>query len=349
VIPRIRTRRRAFTLVELMLVVALMAVLVALSTGAYFRIRASELVRATEATESKLNTLLDKRWKAVRTQATDDLNANTPASLAVMAFAGNDKDRARVVMTYLKLKNEFPTTVAEACAPIKIGTVVVYQPRSVFTSQFGAPDITGTPPMGLGTPEESAALFYLAITATGNRGETAGPDGTANQTGDVNITFTPVGGTQTSKPMRAYMDSWGNPIIFVRQAYQPELNSPPYVQAGVLARDMADPPIRTGQQGKLMTWTPAGLTAFWAIVSANQYQYSGFPNATSFPTTGGYPADTSGAWNWVPTVISAGPNKNVVKPPTGTGNPWDSTSPDGLFGGDNIVSYRLRREGNRGD
>jgi prepilin-type N-terminal cleavage/methylation domain-containing protein len=334
VIPRIRTRRRGFTLVELLLVVALMAVLVALSTGAYFRIRASQLVRATEATESKLNTLLDKRWKAVRTQATDDLNANTPASQAVLTFAGNDKDRARVIMTYLKFKNEFPTTVTEACTPITIGTTVVYQPRSVFTSQFGGAGATGT-----GTPEESAALFYLAVTATGNRGETAGPDGTQQQTGDVSLTVTSPSGTQAIKPMRAFMDSWGNPIMFVRQAYQPELNSPPYVQAGAVARDMADPPVRSGttQPGKLTTltttWTTANLTAFWALVSANQYQYSGFPNATSFPTTGGYPADTSGAWNWVPTVVSKGPNKS-----------WDN-----IFDQDNIVSYRLRREGNRGD
>jgi prepilin-type N-terminal cleavage/methylation domain-containing protein len=329
VIHRTVARRRGFTLVELLLVVALMAVLVALSTGAYFRIRASELVRATEATESKLNTLMDKRWTAIRDQADSDLKTGTPAVGAVLQFAGNDKDRARTIWTYLKFKNEFPTTVTEACSPVTLPTgFVVFQPRSVFTQQFGGAGTTGT-----NTPEESAAVFYLALTATGNRGETVGPDGTQQQTGDVSVSVTPPSGTQAVKTMRAYMDSWGNPIMFVRMASTDEVNNSPYVRTtGSANKDFLDP------LGKLLTpsasWTAppstpsptSMLDLFWAKVMQNHIKAG--MGTLNLETSYSVPAR-----NWVPTVISMGPNKK-----------WD-----GFFDEDNIVSYRLRREGNRGD
>lgn len=328
-IHRTVARRRGFTLVELMLVVALMAVLVALSTGAYFRIRASELVRATEATESKLNTLMDKRWTAIRDQADTDLKTNTPAVAVVLQFAGNDKDRARTIWTYLKFKNEFPTTIAEACNPVTLPTgFVVFTPRSVFTSQFGV----GAAGLPTPPPEESAAVFYLALTATGNRGETVGPDGTQQQTGDVSITFTPPAGTQTSKPMRAYMDSWGNPIMFVRMASPDEVNASPYIRAtGNTNRDFLDPMAKLLTPSATWTAPPSTpspnsmLDLFWAKVMQNHISAGvGTSNLTTY---------SNPSRNWVPTVISMGPNKK-----------WD-----GFFDQDNIVSYRLRREGNRGD
>ena len=42
----------------------------------------------------------------------------------------------------------------------------------------------------------------------------------------------------------------------------------------------------------------------------------------------------TGAWNWVPTIVSAGSNRE-----------FDAN----LGQGDDILSYRLAREGNRGN
>ncbi len=298
--------RRGFTLVELLVVVALLALLAALSAGAYFRIQASEKNRAAEATLSKLNTLHDRRWKAVLDTASQDALQSKIPDLVVQ-FAGGDKDRARAVWTYMRLKNEFPTTRAEAVTDVVIpGTaVVVLQHRKIFDQLPNS-----------GTPEEqSAACLYLALTATGNRGETVAGDGLEQQTADINLT----GGGSA----RVFVDPWAQPIIYFRMGFAPELNLPPYIRSGVQNRDLCDPLGKLTQaQG---TWTAASLNLFWAAMAQNH-----IGAGTVVPAT--YPIPSQ---NWVPTAVSAGPDKAFGAPT--------------YFDGDNLVGFRLRREGNRGD
>ena len=68
--------RPGFTLIELLIVIAIIGVLAALSAGAYFRIADGQRASATEATLSKLNTGLDRRWRAVIDQAAKDAREN---------------------------------------------------------------------------------------------------------------------------------------------------------------------------------------------------------------------------------------------------------------------------------
>lgn len=313
-------RRRGFTLVELLVTLLLIAILAALTTGAVFRVLAGEKNRATEATLSKLNTGLDRQWKAVMDDAREDIDTSRLSSTtmtALMAYAGGDKDRAKVIWSYLKLKNEFPTTIAEARTPAMIVGLptVSLPPRQVFLQQL---PLTGT-----GTAEEAAACFYIAVTATAHRGETMGADGVNQQTADVMLP----GGTRGNK---IFVDAWGTPITFVRMAYGAEVNNPPYVRGGVVNRDFCDP------QGKLRTFSPTWdatrlNTSFWPSVRLNHINYTGFPGATAYPAD---PAPSNAPWNWVPTVVSAGPDGE-----------WGTD----IFGGDNLVGYRTRREGARGD
>jgi prepilin-type N-terminal cleavage/methylation domain-containing protein len=319
-------RRRGFTLIELLLVIAIIVVLASLTAGTYFRIYASEKVRATNATATKLNTALDRKWTAVLDAAADDASKGTIPQ-AVLTLAGGDKDRARTIWTYFKLKNELPTTFAEAkgeycpnTAQYAAGTgprgIWVWSPQNTSTLAtlvLPARSIFAQLPDSGGTPEEqSAACLYLALTAAGNRGNITEGDGLGPQTGDHLI------GTAN---LRVFKDAWDTPIAFSRMSFTGEVNTPEYVRSGAGSRDPCDP------NSRLVTfntsWTATTLNDFWARNVVNHIASGGAPAA--------YP--TSPTQNWLPTVISAGPNKL-----------WDT----GLFASDsdNIVSYRLRREGN---
>lgn len=344
-----RVRQRGFTLIELLVVVAIIVLLASLTAGTYFRVYAGEKVRATNATAVKLNTGVDRAWSAILDAAAEDASKGA-IHPAVMTLAGNDKDRARSMWTILKLKNELPTTFAEAHGELcpnptqyaagtsprgiwvwspqnnAVPAVLVLKPKAIFSQ---------LPLTTSATPEEqSAVCLHLALTAAGRRGETAEGDGYPTRDGLI-------GGVT----MRFFHDSWDTPIAFSRMTYTAEVNTPEYFRAGSTSRDPCDP------NGRLVIasggWTnptspspysPSNnsLNDFWARATADHMLYAGFPRAV--PLGSGYPFPTT--LNWVATVISAGPNKQFLD--NGGSNLFAADS-------DNIVGYRVRREGNRGD
>jgi hypothetical protein len=206
-----------------------------------------------------------------------------------------------------------------------------------------------------GSPEESAALGYLILTATGTRGETMTGDGLQNQTGEVAVSFTVNGQPQTIN-LPAFTDSWGTPIYFSRHTFIPgELNGPDFSKAkqapnvGGPFRDPVDP------LGKLVTPTVPQNNSGWTVGNTLQYSLQQFWSAL-YPATsphwnydGAFPASykveqfsqtppAAGPWNWTPTFVSAGPNKKLA------------TAAGANFGGDDDqFSFRLAREGNRGN
>lgn len=376
-----RPRRGAFTLVEVLVVVSILAILAALATAAFYRVRASQSIGATEATISKLKSGLDQKWTAVLDSAKQ---AGVPDGL--VTFAGNDRDRARVLFTYLMLKNEFPTTFAEAglVGSFAVAPQMTPQPTALIVNNFTLASIPGkaaytapvfdylkrnyanqTVTLTFGnTAEDSAALLYQILTATGTRGQTMSGDGLQGQVGQVTVSLQ-VNGSAPSTPLTlpAYIDAWGQPISFSRHTFLAELNDPtmgftkakqPATQGGPF-RDPLDP------FGKLVTPTPGinntpgsgwtvgtganySLQQFWAALypaASPHWSYDG-----AFPTN--YKADAitgaqngppaTGPWNWQPAILSAGANKKLA------------TAAGANFGGDDdLISVRMAREGNKGN
>jgi prepilin-type N-terminal cleavage/methylation domain-containing protein len=340
-----RTRRGGFTLIELIVTIALIAVLVALTAGAILKVRNTAQDQAATATLTKLNTQFDKRWSAVLDTAAE-AHRNNKIPDPIMTAAGGDRDLARVLWTHMLLRNEFPTTFQEARATTVVNGYTL-PPRAVFASLPNLP--VPNPATPAGTNElhlQSAICLYIALVNTGNRGETMNLEGI--QAADVEY---PVGSGTTFK---VFQDAWGMPISFCRMTYTPEVNTTPHARPGAPAtRNMADP------LGKLARWPKASQLLFWNLVTANHLPYTwNVPGVgpQTFPSgfaQTGFPYDVpgtnppTGPWNWVPTLISAGPNKQYHSATGTTAYLFGGSSTDDA--NDNVLSFRLRHEGNRGD
>jgi prepilin-type N-terminal cleavage/methylation domain-containing protein len=307
-----RPARAAFTLIELLVVIFIITLISAVTVGVFGRVRAQQSKSATDATLSKINSLIERRWRAALDQVNDDVKVRHPGYAAVLAAVQNP-DLAKALWTYAKLRNELPMSFDEARNPTPVYGGVTIPAKAVFAALP-----VGTPG---GTPEESAVCLYLAVTANAGGGTAVDTDGLEQQVGPSGI-----------GPFKAFKDAWGTPIAFVRTAYNTEVNSPPFIRAGA-PFDPFDP------RGKLPT-LGGGLAAWWTAAR---------PPVTWVAVPATYPAAVNHTW----TAVSAGPNKQWWGP---FGTPGPATDvfglpplPDSDTAKDNQLSYRLRREGARGD
>ena len=324
------TRRDGFTLIELLVVISIIIVLGAVSAGAYFRIKAAQAVTATETNIGKLNSNLRQNWEIVVKQAGDDVrDEKLPEVRALITLLNGNKELAKVLWTYIRLRLDFPTTFREAQSPITVGSFTA-QPKRIFMPP-ALPAFASVP--AVPSEEQSAACLFLALTATGRSGNTVGLEGLNNQAADLNLTGAPAGTT----PVKVFNDSWGKPLAFCRIGFNAmELDTAEYTKANVY-RDPFDPTGQIPKYAALSAANQASVNAIWAQL--NQYhmtvggvtpvEYSAYVGADRPPLIPPRPTR-----HWYPTIIS--------------GNS-DRTFDAGLGTGNDIVSYRLSREGTKGN
>lgn len=215
--------RGGFTLVELLVVIAIMALLAALVAAGVGQVRTAQMSKTTDQTLLKLQQGLAKQASLVAEQARN-LKNDVPGPL--VAIADGDVERGRSLYAYLKMKQEFPQTFAEAAQPVHTlsdaaATTTYSLPRlKVFANIPAATTLSAE--------EQGAALLYLILSQKG-KGGVSSPieDMTNGVQGEV-------GGFTIIK------DAWGTPITFVRFAAPAEIQSPPYAKAGATARDPLD-------------------------------------------------------------------------------------------------------------
>ncbi len=342
------TGRRAFTLVELLIVISLIAVLAALSAGTLFRVRESQNSSITEKTLDKLHSMLDTRWKVVL----QDAVKTVPEPL--VTSCGGDRKRALVVWTHAKLKNEFPQTFSEVRHPMSPPNPLVSPPNPMLATPGS--DVTTTlgaalapravfkaavPSTYLVDAEsqilQSAALLYITLTQTGGGGNAMTLEGIQQQ-----IATDPTSG------LSYFKDGWGKPIVMVRHATNAEINAAAKASqvrkaAGTVSvLSIFDP---EGMMIAEDAWrqNPANLSTFDTIV---RQLNTGLPS-TSSPGLYNPPVANAlvGATvtfardrNLLPTLVSAGPNNDFGDLLGGDDD-----------GADNILSFRTRREGSRGN
>lgn len=302
-------RRSAFTLVELLVVISIIAILVALTATAVFGIRQNVKKSAAEATLEKIDTKLLQKIKETEARITDDLKKASPENVEVtqvLSVVGqNNKDIAKAILLYARLRRDLPMTYQEA-NPAMVNRF------SVCGYQYApSPAFSALPNTGGGTVdqsvEESAVCLYAAIVPMGIEGL------------EQQVATDAAG-------RKFFTDGMGRPVGFVRLGYDGnngELNK------GPIDPFYPNKNAQTGAYRDLSADYPGGAMAFNNQVWLGVRQ----PTVPWLPAPGAYrPLTYHTAF-----CFSAGINED-----------FDAPAP-GLYNGDNLFSYRLRKEGGKGD
>jgi prepilin-type N-terminal cleavage/methylation domain-containing protein len=344
--------RSGFSLTEVLVVIGILALIMAIAAGAYFAIAGNQQQDAAKATMSKIDGMLLRKIKSIRDRIKDDIREKRAGSgIPELKNAGFTNEAAEAIMMFLRLKNELPMTYLEATVGIPVTTPLVLTGTSgivVFAGAQIAPaslppgavqvvlapraefkGMTGADPLHL----QAAACFYKAITA-------GGVEGTEQQIGEIST-----GGYKCFTASQ-------KPVIFTRLAYtgdQNELNAAPYAKGydPFFPKKLPNGSYQNlaaeiGVANANALWeaaTPVNPT--FAVGTINRYlplTYWGIPKPATAPAPGntGYPALTF----HTACAISWGQQ--------GQDAPDPGAAP-AIYGNGNIVSYRLREEGARGD
>ena len=288
---RIKETRRAFTLVELMMVITIIIVLVGLSTWGVFATVAAQQKRNTEATMGTVKKLLDARWNAVIT----DAKKETP-SAEVILLAGGDTEmaRARVIWVKVRLIEAFPMTYDEVNTALAVTTYIPLDRRKSHFKKYQAA-LKGKTGGGKG---ESAACLLLALTTLGSD-STPVEDQLANSIADTD-----------GDGVKELVDGWREPFRFFRFATGDNVKQANPNASGGPFFDPVD------GDGKLLTrgWYGNALR----LTYETQFKH------TISPDNG------SSAFYVIPVIASAGKDRDWGVAPTDV-NPTGPGAADNIF------------------
>src|SRR6266851_3018876 len=159
---RAACRRAGFTLIELMIVLAIIGVVVSLAASATMQVITRQKAANTELTIQKVNDALKTHWGAVIDQARAE---RIPDNIYLMAGGPSDPDsvrRARVIWIKLRLKQQFPMNFKEALTPN-----LLLVPAPVFVQA-----LQGKPTFSEPQIYESSVCLLLAL-SQGRKGAAA--------------------------------------------------------------------------------------------------------------------------------------------------------------------------------
>jgi hypothetical protein len=221
-------------MIELLVVLAIVAILVAFLAGAVSRILQSQNQANTNTTLSKLKSAVNKQWAAVVDKARNE----APNATAVTLSGGNPA-LARVIHIKMRLKQVFPVTFDEVLNP---NPTYDLTPLATYKSYLKAQNITGS--SGNQAFESSVCLLMALQVGTSGTGVKMEDLGVNSSIADLTL--------PSGTVVKGLVDAWGTPLFFCRWATAFTDMNPSGAQSGL--NDAGDP------QGLLNTTTFAIAT-----------------------------------------------------------------------------------------
>lgn len=313
-----KTGRSGFTLLELLVVLALMAMLLALVTGAVFRVLGEQREKNTGIHLHKIQMMLDQQWKA----KTDQIRKEAPPAQVIEmtrnADGSVDMERAKAFHLKMRLRQEFPNDFGEVYSTgwftAGSGERFNYDVKPYYRAALKSPYRSAPNTFTFTEYEQHSAALLVLILSQGAGGATTDPESIAPtklmdfpQDAGVGV---PAGSIQ----LRVFVDAFGQHIGFRRQADDSmadvitELSLPPFVGSG--SPDPQDPSGRL--QMPANRWGNYG-TENGKVVATRYLARPGFAN----------PFDGT---NRGPFAFSSGKNKTFYTP-------------------DDLYSYRIQQAG----
>jgi len=269
-----QNRRLAFTLIELLIVLAIIVVLVSLAGVSYFFAAGRQYEKNTRATIEYVSGVLKKQWDHVIAEAKKESIDDNVRKLASPDPTG---ERAKVLWIKLRLAEAFPASFAEIQNP---SAYIPANRRKYMPSYRSKWQAAGSPTGGNLQVDSSACLFLALSTAKG--GHALNPDQLPIKAQDSN-----------NDGLLEFCDAWGQRIAFFRFPYNnarltsvaPPGPLDPLDQLNKLQQTVVQWPDRTNAEDALRCEFGVGYTTP-VIVSAGADNLMGleFKNATrGFP------------------------------------------------------------------
>ncbi len=194
-----RPLRRGFTLIELIVVIAIIVVLMSLVVGGVMKILVLQQNKNTKDEVMKLEAARANAY----TRVLDTAKNESPYQQA-QVWSNNNTQLAQVLHIKLRLQQEFPQSFAEVLTP----SPLAYPPKPSYVRalQTAQPAIHSA-------YEQSSILLYLSLKESRRGGEF-----------DPDTSLSAQQLRSTPDNLKVIVDAFGNPIIFIRWPAAPNLD-----------------------------------------------------------------------------------------------------------------------------